>query len=452
MKKIGVVFIMLQSIAAWAQERNSAAFQQDYHYSLEKISAAVKIDGELNESMWTSLPRAENFWLKYPNDEGRPKRKTSISMAFDDKFIYFGITAYDSGKAFIQSLKRDNGHDGNDCVGIIIDPANQHGNGFFFVINAFNTQSEDQLPFSNDNNGAAWTWDNTWLSATKRYEDKWTAEVAIPFKTLRYSVDKLIWGINFLRVDTKSNEYSVWTHVPVNFATHSLLYTGALHWKTPPPSAGGNSIFIPYITGGLSKQNENDNPIKSTANTGFDAKLALNSSLNLDLTANPDFSQIEVDRQVTNLTRFSIFFPERRTFFLENADLFSAHGYPDIRPFYSRTIGLDKDGNKVPIIAGARLTGNIDKSTRIGVMTMQTAKTINTASQNYAAATLNKRVLKNSILRAYFLNHENFISPEEKKKNPLNAYGRNAGIKFNYIDLEGNGRHGWVTINHLKRM
>jgi hypothetical protein len=444
MKRLTLLLLPFVYFTSYAQQRDGETFQRDYRYEIEKTTAQIKLDGELNEPVWATTPKTSSFWLKFPNDKGRPKNGTEVSMVYDDKFIYFAFTVQDSGKAFIQSLKRDNGHDGNDCVGIILDPTNQRTNGFFFVVNAFNAQSEDQLPIPDEN---AWSWDNRWYSGTKRYKDKWTAEIAIPFKTLRYTTDKLLWGINFLRVDPIQNEYSVWTHLPVNFPSHSLVYTGALVWKTPPPPAGGNNAFIPYINGELSKDNQNNLPLKSKLNAGFDAKIALSSSLNLDVTANPDFSQVEVDRQVTNLTRFSIFFPERRTFFLENADIFTNYGYPDARPFYSRTIGLDGSGNRIPIIAGARLTGNINKSTRIGVVNMQTAAKGNVATQNYTAATIHHRVMKRSVVKAYFLNHENFISANEKETNPLNAYGRNAGVEFEYNDLPGKWG-GWLTYNH----
>jgi Domain of unknown function (DUF5916)/Carbohydrate family 9 binding domain-like len=428
-------------LQAAGQQRDGETFQKEYRYYVEKTSAPIKIDGDLDETTWIMAPQADSFWLKFPNDAGRPKKRTTVKVTYDDRFVYFGFTSYDSGKAFISSLKRDYGHDGSDGVGIILDPTNQRTNGFFFVVNAFNAQSEDQLPLVEDN---AWSWDNKWYSAVKRYDDRWTAEIAIPFKTLRYSKDKLLWGINFLRVDTKANEYSVWTHIPVNFQSHSLAFTGALVWKTPPPAAGGNSVFIPYVTGTLSKDNQYNTALKSSANAGFDAKIALSSSLNLDVTANPDFSQIEVDRQVTNLTRFNIFFPEKRTFFLENSDVLSEYGYDGARPFYSRTIGLDADGNRIPIIGGIRLSGNIDKSTRIGLLNIQTAKKEGVAAQNYTAATVNKRVLKRSVIKGYFLNHENFLSAEEKNKNPLNAYGRNAGAEFNYYNLKGTWE-GWAA-------
>jgi hypothetical protein len=138
--------------------------------------------------------------------------------------------------------------------------------------------------------------------------------------------------------------------------------------------------------------------------------------------------------------------PEKRTFFLENSDLFSDFGIPPIRPFYSRSIGLDKDGNRIPILFGARLSGNIDPSTRIGVMDMQTGRQGNYSPENFAAFTVHKRVLKRSSIKTYFLNRENFISEADAKKNPLDRYGRNAGMSFEYSNPTGSVG-SWATYN-----
>jgi hypothetical protein len=348
-QKIIPLLLLLISSTVFAQVKDGESFQKDYRYNINKTSESIKIDGEFTEAIWSSSDTTSSFWRKYPTDGGRPQRKTEVKIAHDDKFIYFGVTAYDSGKAFITSLKRDIGHDGNDGIGIVLDPTNQRTNGFFFVLNAFNVQSEDQLPFASGNNGPSWSWDNKWFSATKQYEDRWTAEIAIPFKSIRYTADKALWGLNLIRIDAKTNEYSTWTPMPQNFKSSDLGYTGALIWPTPPPSAGSNMVFIPFVTGNITSDQQNAVPTEASGTAGFDAKMALSSSMNLDLTVNPDFSQIEVDQQVTNLSRFNIFFPEKRTFLLENSDLFSQYGIPPIRPFYSRTIGLDKEGNKIPI-------------------------------------------------------------------------------------------------------
>ncbi len=440
-----LAFILFNS-ACFCQTRNGETFQKDYQIHITKSKETIQIDGELNESIWQNAQIVTSFWQKYPDDKNKATKKTEVRTCYDEKFLYIGYTAYDSGKIFIQSLKRDNGHDGNDCVAVIIDPINTRSNGFFFIVNGYNAQSEDQLT-SSGGNGLNFSWDQTWYSQTKRYADRWVAEIAIPFKSLRYQADKKIWGINFLRVDTKSNEYSTWTNMPVNFPSYDLGYTGALLWDDVPPTPGSNAVLIPYITSEINQTNQSSDPIKVSPNAGFDAKIGLSSSLNLDLTANPDFSQIEVDRQVTNLSRFNIFFPERRTFFLENADLFSGYGIDPIRPFYSRTIGLDANGNRIPILFGARITGNISKKTRVGFMNMQTGRKNDFAPQNYTAFSLDQRIFKRSTLKGYVLNRQGFMTDDEKAKNPLNEYGRNAGLEFKYSDLIGKWE-AWATYHH----
>ncbi|MEY3120215.1 MAG: hypothetical protein RL548_572, partial [Bacteroidota bacterium] len=237
--------------------------------------------------------------------------------------------------------------------------------------------------------------------------------------------------------DAKHNEYSNFTRVPPIFKSFDLGYMGLLNWPAATPSSKNNNILLPFISGASTEDQENGKPLNTTATGGFDAKVALNASLNLDLTVNPDFSQVEVDQQVTNLTRFNIFLPERRAFFLENSDLFSNFGMPFVRPFYSRTIGLDKDGNKIPILFGARMSGNLNRATRIGMMNMQTGKQGNYAAENFSAFTLQRSLLKRSVIKTYFLNRENFISEDEAKKNPLDRYGRNAGVTFEYSNTAG---------------
>ncbi|MEY4456743.1 MAG: hypothetical protein RLY15_1007 [Bacteroidota bacterium] len=427
------------------EAQNITEYQKHFELHITPTNAPIKIDGVLDEPVWSAAGLAKDFHKKYPNDIGEAQSKTEVRFTYDDKNIYFGFKVYDSGAAISQSLKRDIGHDGGDGVGIMLDPLNQKTNGFFFVVSALNVQSEDQLNNSFQDK-PSWSWDTKWFSATKDYGTYWIAEIAIPLKSLRFDPAQKHWGINFLRIDAKHNEYSPWTRVPTNFKSYDLGYTGVLYFPASPPKNSSNIILQPYITGNANEDKENGQKIQAAGTTGFDAKVAVNSSLNLDLTVNPDFSQVDVDQQVTNLTRFNIFLPEKRTFFLENSDLFSDFGIPPIRPFYSRSIGLDKDGNRIPILFGARLSGNIDPSTRIGVMDMQTGRQGNYSPENFAAFTVHKRVLKRSSIKTYFLNRENFISEADAKKNPLDRYGRNAGMSFEYSNPTGSVG-SWATYN-----
>ncbi|MBS4044575.1 MAG: carbohydrate binding family 9 domain-containing protein [Chitinophagaceae bacterium] len=439
-----IFLVLFNGYNIFAQNVDSAnKIQKDYQLIIKKTESAVKVDGKLDEAIWQTADKATNFWQKWPQDKLKAARNTMAQVAYDDEFLYIAFTVDDIGKPVIQSLKRDFGHDGQDGVAVVIDPLNLHTNGLFFVVNAFNSQSEDLL---SPNGNSNWSWDNKWFSATQHNANGWTAEMAIPFKTLRYDALKQNWGINFIRVDTKSNEYSCWTPVPVNFASHDLGYTGVLQWKEKPPKPGSNIVIQPYITASVDENKQFNEPLKAYGNAGFDSKIALSSSLNLDITVNPDFSQVDVDRQVTNLSRFNIFFPERRTFFLENSDLLSNFGIPPIRPFYSRRIGVDGNGNRVPILLGARLSGNLSKKTRIGLMNVQTGNTDTYAAENYSAVSVSQRVLKRSSISGYFLNRQAFLNDQQKKADPILEFGRNSGLSFEYTNLKGNW-NGWASIH-----
>ena len=446
MNRISLIplLLVLNLFCLDGKAQTNTTSQESFQLTIQPTKGPIKLDGIMDEPDWNTVKAVSQFNKKFPNDIGAPKKQTEVKYLYDEKNLYFAFKVYDSGTAIIKSLKRDIGHDGNDGVAVVLDPLNQKTNGFYFVVSALNVQSEDQLIGSSDG-GISYSWDTKWFSMTKDYGSYWIAEIAIPLKSIRYNSENKNWGVNFVRIDAKNFEYSTWTRIGPNFKSYDLGYTGLMKWPTNPPASNNNVILLPYLTGGAS-EDKSTSKIETTGNIGFDAKIALSSSLNLDLTVNPDFSQVEVDNQVTNLTRFNIFLPERRAFFLENADLFAGFGIPPIRPFYSRTIGLDKEGNKIPILFGARLSGNLSPDVRIGAMNMQTGRKGNYAPENFSAFTWQKRVLKRSMIKGYFLNRENFISVEEEKKNPLDKYGRNAGITFEYSNPAGSFSY-WANYN-----
>lgn len=431
MKKLALLLLIVPCFLHVKAQSDNSKYHDFYQLKNKKAIDAIKIDGQLDELSWQQAEPKNKFWQKEPLDTGHAQRDTEVRVTYDNNFLYVGIINYDTNYYVIQTLKRDIDPGNSDGVAIILDPMNARTNGFLFVVNPYNVQAEDLLT-SSAGGDINFSWDNKWFSQTTRHADKWIAEMAIPFKTLRYEEGKTIWGVNFIRADLKNNEYSTWTKVPRNLQFFDFGHTGAMIWDAPPPPPGTNISIIPYITGGLSGNREDGEKTKGEINQGFDAKIALSSKLNLDITVNPDFSQIEVDRQVTNLTRFNIFFPERRTFFIENADLFTSYGYPASNPFYSRRIGLDEEGNRIPIYAGLRLTGNLTKKMRIGIMNMQTGKKGDYAAQNYTAVSMTHTVLKRSLIKGYYFGREAFMSEQKKKDHPLDRYGRNAGLELVY--------------------
>lgn len=426
-----LVFCFSLSSLMYSQSVN----KDKYRLSIKKAESEIRIDGKLSEKDWTNADKAINFLNKWPSDKGAAAMQSEVKMTYDDDNLYIGVINYDSTNTdyVIQTLKRDKDVFQSDNFFILIDPVNQQTNGFLFAVSPLGVQMEGLIvPFSDDFVNS--DWDNRWFSEVSYIDKNWIIEIAIPFKTLRYDGKNTEWGINFLRSDQKNARYYSWAHVPLQFPGVDLGYTGTLVWDNPPKPANSNFSIIPYITGGITKDLEEGTPTEATYNAGLDAKVAITSSLNLDLTVNPDFSQIEVDIQQTNLDRFSLFFPERRTFFLENSDIFDGFGIPPIRPFFSRRIGLDSEGNQVPILFGARLSGNLNDDWRIGLMTMHTQSTDTDPAQNFTVGAFQHTFDKRSSFKGIAISRQAFEGTEMMRDD----YTRNLGGEFNYISESGN--------------
>ena len=400
-----------------------------FQLHISKATSPINIDGMLNEPAWMNAEVAGNFSMVLPMDTSKAKLKTEIRMTYDDKNLYIIAVCYlkHPGRYMVESLRRDFAFSKNDNFIFFMDPFDDRTNGFTFGANAAGAQWDGTI-YSGGN--ADLSWDNKWNSVVKNYPDKWIFEAAIPFKTIRFKKGTTEWGINFSRLDIKEAEKSAWAPVPRQFPTASLAYTGTLVWDKPPPETHGNLSLIPYALSGFSKDYENTKTAVYRNNVGADAKISLTSSLNLDLTVNPDFSQVEVDRQETNLSRFELFFPEKRQFFLENADLFANFGYNNIRPFFSRRIGLD-----APINFGARLSGSLDKNWRIGIMDMQTGRnsSIGLPLQNFSVLALQRRLFARSNVRLLVVNKES-INYQPSKDTTGHIYSKsntNIGLEYN---------------------
>jgi len=414
---IGMIFLPI-----YAQKKN-----KDFRLHIRKTSSPVIIDGIINEEAWKHTDVADSFFMVLPEDTGKANELSEIRMTYDDKYLYLAATFYNStpGTYYVESLRRDFSFGKNDNFLIFIDPFNNQTTGFSFGTNAAGAQWDGTM-FNGGN--VDLNWDSKWISEVKRDKDKWVFEMAVPFKSIRYKKGVKEWGINFSRLDLKSSEKSSWTPIPRQFPTASLAYTGVLVWDESPPETGVNFSLIPYVLGSVNGEKGEETEYETKV--GGDVKFALTSSLNLDLTINPDFSQVEVDRQITNLDRFELFFPERRQFFLENADLFANYGYSTIRPFFSRRIGLD-----VPIHAGIRVSGNLNEKWRMGVMDMQTAKKedIGLPSQNFGVVSFQRKVFSRSSIGMIFVNKESINYPEDTDEfhELYPKFNRNLGLEYN---------------------
>ena len=282
---------------------------------IKKIETPIIIDGELDEDIWQQSDAADDFWQYFPSDSILAESNTEIKMAYDDRALYLGIICKSIGNNYIiPSLKRDFRAGGNDNITLIFDPFNDGANAFFFGTNPYGVLREGLISGGGEGRGGFTTsWDNKWKCKSSIGDDYWIAEIEILFSTLRFNPGSTQWKFNSYRFDMQTNETSTWSHIPRNQRIFSLGYMGDLLWEEPLKSTGSNISIIPYATTGYSKDYEDLTTEGGNSdliyNIGGDAKIGITSSLNLDLTLNPDFSQVEVDRQITDLSRFEIFFP-----------------------------------------------------------------------------------------------------------------------------------------------
>ncbi|HEY5824558.1 MAG TPA: DUF5916 domain-containing protein [Cyclobacteriaceae bacterium] len=382
---------------------------------IRKAKGVMTLDGKLDEADWQEAVVAKDFFLNYPIDTAAAPFQTEARMTFDDHTLYISFVCYDDKTPdIVQSLRRDFDFDSNDNMGVYMGPYNDGINGFYFQVTPKGVQSEGTISGAGaEDESYNSTWDNKWYSKVIKHDDRWVAELAIPFKSFRYKSDAKEWNITFLRYDLKRNLTSSWVATPIQFIPASFAYAGKLLWEDPSPKHSTNIALIPFVSGGKTQDNETDPVTKSNElQTGFDAKIGVTPSLNLDLTVNPDFSQVEVDQQVINLTRFEFQFPERRQFFLENSDLFERMGFPEARPFFSRRVGLTRDTTgtlrRVPILYGARLSGSITRRWRMSLLNMQTKEKLNLGlpEQNFTVAAIQRSFGHQSNIQFSFVNKQ----------------------------------------------
>lgn len=413
---------------------------------IKRTTEPIVIDGEMSEEVWQSADVATDFRQYFPYDSSLAMAQTEVRLLYDEKFLYIIAKMYNLGderEYVVPSLRRDFRGSAFDGFTIVLDTYKDKTNAFLFGVNPEGVQREGLISnggtSSRGNGGLSLTWDNKWLAEAKIYDGFWIAEAAIPFSTLRYKEGMESWYANFYRIDSEYAERSTWSPIPRNFNILTLAYNREVYWEEPIESPGKNISLIPYTAFRTSRDFDDETEATHAGDFGGDAKIAISSSLNLDLTINPDFSQVEADRQVTNLDRFEIFFPEQRQFFLENADLFSDFGANDTRPFFSRRIGVARDsatGSNVQnrLYGGFRLSGNINNKWRVGVMSMQAARdnSINLPSINYSVASVQARIGQRSNIAGIFINKQNFGSSEDEVSNAVTVpWNRTAGVDLN---------------------
>lgn len=416
-----IILTLLTLLVFNLEAQNNTVNRADYQLEMKFTDVRIEVDGVLDDEAWQSADKTKRFHKVTPIDEGYPTSSSEVMMVRNRDYFYIAITCFDTlpGKRPVESLRRDFSFGRNDNFIVFIDTYNDQTNGFAFGISAVGAQWEG---IQADGGFVSLNWDTKWRSAVKNHDDRWIAEFEIPYRSIRYKEGATEWGINFSRLDLKSGEKSSWAPVPRQFQTANLAFTGTLKWEEPLPKRGVQYSIIPYVFTKSTKDNIANTDTRYSAKAGLDAKITLSTSLNLDLTLNPDFSQVEVDQQQINLDRFELFFPERRQFFLENSDLFASLGEDGNRPFFSRRIGLQN-----PVLAGARLSGKLSKKSRVGLMNLQTGSNENALASNFTVGVLQQQIFTRSNISFFLVNKQ----ITDADRNPNDIYNRVAGFDVN---------------------
>ena len=369
------------------------------------IDQSPEIDGNvLNDNIWKSVPSIGPFTQTKPLIGNPSSEETDLKIAFTKDFMFIGVVCYDSSPntLVVSDSRRDANLDNDDSFLFIVDTYNDQQNGFLFGTNSAGMEYDAQIDNEGVGNrtaqrqqggvvgGTNLNWDASWIVKTQIGEYGWSAEFAIPLKSLRFSTgDNKIWGINFQRNISKTNEISYWAPLPLgfNFSIKRVSLAGKMNkvsLKKP-----GNLKLLPYALTQLTNFSDKKD-LKTNIDGGADLKYSITPSLTLDLTYNTDFAQAEVDKQQVNLDRFNLFYPEKRAFFLENAGQFSVGSPGEIDLFFSRKIGISSNGSIVPIKGGGRLSGKVG-NTNIGLLSMITdaSDQLNSKRNNYYVTRVN---------------------------------------------------------------
>ena len=399
--------------------------RERYTVRAVRVDQAPRIDGVLDEAAWQKAALIEEFTQQEPREGTPATERTEVRIMYDSRSLLIGVRAFDTqpGSLVATEMRRDADRLlDEDNFQVILDTFNDSRNGYMFVTTPLGAKLEQQISEEGEGNTRAGlanlnvnrNWDGVWDVAARITDEGWTAEIAIPLTTVRFAdASEQTWGLNFMRNIRRKNEQVFWSPIPKAYGLTRVSMAGAVV-GLQGLSHGMDLKLKPYVVAGVrdAQPGAGLQNVSFLRDVGADVKYGVTGGLNLDLTYNTDFAQVEVDEQQVNLTRFSLFFPEKRDFFLENAGLFkmgtggtftSTTVETDL--FFSRRIGLSDTGQPIPIIGGARLAGKSGRH-NIGILDIQTDSAFNRPGDNFLVSRYSSDVLKRSRVGAIFINKE----------------------------------------------
>jgi hypothetical protein len=419
--------------------------------SAHRVAEGPVLDGEvLADPVWTGIAAASDFWQTTPEAGAAASERTEIRIVYTDTTLYVGVVCFDTSpqRVVASDSRRDSSMADTDSFQMILDTFRDGQNGFVFGTNPAGVEYDGQVVREGQGGtgggggspgrqqagaggGFNLNWDGAWEVRTKVDEQGWSAEFAIPFRTLRYRSGEDTWRVNFQRNIRSLNETAFWAKLDRQYNLYRLVDAGTLTGLEVPPQR--NLKISPYVLGSV--VDDSSASRDGDVDAGGELKWSITPSLTLDLTVNTDFAQVEVDEQQINLDRFNLFFPEKRPFFLENAGLFAVGSPGDVELFFSRRIGIGDDGEIIPIQGGGRLTGKLG-GLNVGLLNMQTSSVEGvTPGNNFTVVRLSRDLPNRSGVGALVTNRsatgDEAVDGEE---------GRTYAVDARF----GIGRRAWV--------
>jgi len=423
--------------AALAQEGN----RESHNIAAVRVVERPEIDGDLGDAVWARASVIDQFVQQEPNEGAPATERTEVRVLYDGSSLFVAVHAFDTqpDQVIATEMRRDSNRIlDEDNFEIILDTFMDSRSAYMFVVNPLGAQLDQQVfdEGGRDRRGSALAvnrdWDGVWAVSARRTDDGWVAEIEIPMVTIRFpDANPQSWGVNFMRDIRRKNEQVFWAPIPREFSLTRVSLAGELR-DLQELDRGYDLRVKPYVTGGGRRTvDAGDTDNSTTQDVGVDVKYGITPSLNLDVTINTDFAQAEVDNEQVNLTRFALFFPEKREFFLENANQFAV-GTPNSTGriadlFFSRRIGLTATGAQVPILAGARLTGKVGAN-NIAIMDIHTDDAFGNPGENFLVARYARDVFGRSQIGALVVNRQ-----AESGGDPTREYNRTFAVDMNLV-------------------
>lgn len=397
----------------------------------------ILLDGVLDEEVWSGAS-ATRFLQAEPFEGTPATERTEVWVAYDESNLYIGAHLYDSDPAgiVVNDIRKDFNEFTQDAFSVILDTFHDRRNGYVFMTNPEGARGDRQIASEGREINASW--DAIWRVETRRTGDGWTVEMEIPFRAIRSSPAVDSWGLNFSRNIRRKNEVAYWAPIPRKYNLMRLSLAGSLT-SLPSEATSGRDLRIkPYVLGTTVRATGGTH-FDRDGETGVDIKWGVTRGLTLDATVNPDFAQVEADEQRVNLTQFSLFFPEKREFFLENSGIFyvgdaarstrvnlTPRRDEDLLPFFSRRIGLTDDGRSTPIRGGGRVTGKAG-GFDIGAIGMRTGDVEGVPGSDWGVLRVRRNVFRSSDVGGLFMLRRGTTKGDQDFNR---IYGADAYIRF----------------------